>query len=94
MAESGLKQITNFKTSWTDGTAFCAIINRYRPDILNYADVNPGDARGNLERAFAAAQSLGIDRLLDAEDLVGNAAPDDKSIVAYVLEFYKLFIQG
>jgi len=43
-----LNRITNFKSSWTDGLAFCAIIARYRPDLIDFNSLSRSDARGNL----------------------------------------------
>jgi hypothetical protein len=86
--------VKNFTNSFTDGLAFCAIINRYRPDLINFNALNKADHKGNLELAFATAQKLGIDRLLDVEDLLDNPAPDEKSIIAYVIEYWRLFSKG
>ena len=85
--------VTNFTRSWNDGKAFLALIHRYRPDLLgDFAackELSSGEA---LEKAFAVAQQdLGIARFLDVEDVADNVRPDEKSIVAYVSQFFKLF---
>ena len=41
-----------------------------------------------------AEEELGITRLLDAEDVANVARPDEKSIVAYVSQFFKLFAKA
>ncbi len=48
--------------------AFCAIINRHRPDLLDVDDCNPDKPLENLERAFSVAEKeLGVIRFLDPE---------------------------
>ena len=32
--------ITNMSSAWRDGRAFCAVIHRYRPDILHWGEVD------------------------------------------------------
>jgi len=40
--------------------------------------------------AFQVARdSLGIDALLDPEDVVDMAKPDEKSMIAYLSQFFK-----
>lgn len=81
--------IKNFSTSWRDGLAFCALIHRYRPDLINLASLDKSDAIGNLNLAFDIAQrELDILKLLDAEDLV-NEIPDDKSVMTYLTGYWK-----
>ena len=64
--------------------AFCAIIDRYRPDILNFDNCDPGTPLENCERAFKAAEEeLGIIRIVDPEDIC-VPKPDDKAVMTYV----------
>ncbi len=85
--------VQNFTTSWMDGLGFCGLIHHFRPDLINYDECHKTDAIGNCEKAFAIAEEkLGIARLLDAQDVV--TAPDEKSIIAYVSQFFKLFAQA
>ncbi|CAK9033192.1 Alpha-actinin-4 (Non-muscle alpha-actinin 4) [Durusdinium trenchii] len=82
--------VQDFTTSWKDGLAFNALIHRYRPDLLNFDELSAADAMGNCEKAFAVAdEQLGINRLLDPEDVVAH--PDEKSQVAYLSQFFKKF---
>ncbi|KAF7655257.1 hypothetical protein LDENG_00058710, partial [Lucifuga dentata] len=46
--------------------------------------------RENLEQAFEIAESLGVTRLLDAED-VDVPSPDEKSVITYVSSIYDAF---
>ncbi|GAA5987273.1 hypothetical protein JCM5350_008126 [Sporobolomyces pararoseus] len=89
-------QVKDFTKSWTDGLAFCALIHRHRPDLLDY-DLLPKQntletAISNLSLAFKIAeQSLGIPQLLDVEDLVGGSKPDERSLMTYVAQFFHAF---
>uniref|UniRef100_A0A8C5PE50 Microtubule actin crosslinking factor 1 n=1 Tax=Leptobrachium leishanense TaxID=445787 RepID=A0A8C5PE50_9ANUR len=86
---SGVK-CTNFSSSWSDGKMFNAIIHRYRPDLVDMHKVNIQSNRENLEQAFEIAESLGVTRLLDAED-VDVDSPDEKSVITYVSSIYDAF---
>ena len=60
--------MTNFHRSWNNGLAFCAIINRHRPDLLDYDDCLGKDPLDNFETAFSTAEKeLGVIRFLDPE---------------------------
>merc|ERR1719189_1350504 len=49
-----------------------------------------GDPKEVLEEAFAACEKLGVERLLDVEDML-LIKPDEKSVLTYVSELYKIF---
>lgn len=60
--------VQNFHNSWKDGLAFCALIHRHRPDLIDYATLSREDPVRNLNLAFdIAEQHLNIPKMLDAE---------------------------
>ncbi|KAL7830363.1 hypothetical protein SRHO_G00314900 [Serrasalmus rhombeus] len=80
----------NFSSSWSDGRMFNALLHRYRPDLIDMELVAQQTNRENLEQAFEIAESLGVTRLLDAED-VDVPSPDEKSVITYVSSIYDAF---
>ncbi|KAI1901789.1 hypothetical protein AGOR_G00038010 [Albula goreensis] len=80
----------NFSSSWSDGRMFNALLHRYRPDLIDMEVVARQSNRDNLEQAFDIAESLGVTRLLDAED-VDVPSPDEKSVITYVSSIYDAF---
>merc|ERR1712241_1241508 len=60
--------VQNFHLSWRDGLAFCALIHRHRPDLLDYSKLSKDNPLENLNLAFDIAEKyLDIPRMLDAE---------------------------
>ena len=82
--------VQNFTSSWSSGLAFCALINHFRPDVLDYNSLDKADHPNNCRVAFDACEKLGITVYLDVED-VADVVPDDKSIVTQVSEFFHFF---
>ncbi|KAG8449549.1 hypothetical protein GDO86_016267 [Hymenochirus boettgeri] len=84
--------IQNFHISWKDGLGFCALIHRHRPELIDYGKLRKDDPYTNLNTAFDVAERfLDIPKMLDAEDIVGTARPDEKAIMTYVSSFYHAF---
>jgi Calponin homology (CH) domain/EF hand len=85
--------VKDFTNSWQDGLAFCALIHRHRPDLLpNYHDLSSENGLDNCNLAFDICnEHLDIPKLLDAEDIVNIAKPDERSIMTYVAQMYKVF---
>ncbi|XP_061083607.1 alpha-actinin-2-like isoform X8 [Conger conger] len=84
--------VQNFHLSWKDGLAFCALIHRHRPDLIDYAKLNKDDPLGNLNLALDIAEKhLDIPKMLDAEDIVNTPKPDERAIMTYVSCFYHAF---
>ncbi|CAF1180208.1 unnamed protein product [Adineta ricciae] len=84
--------VQNFHTSFKDGLAFCALIHRHRPDLLDYSKLTKDDPLTNLNLAFDIAEKhLDIPKMLDAEDMVNTVRPDEKSVMTYVSAYYHAF---
>jgi len=84
-------KVENFHTSFKSGLAFCALIHKFRPDLINYDSLNPANTEENLRLAFSIAdRELGIPALLDVEDMIVER-PDEKSVMTYVSEYFHKF---
>ena len=48
--------VKDFRTSWSDGMAFCAILHSFLPDKIPYDDLSPADPEKNFTLAFGVAK--------------------------------------
>lgn len=84
--------VQNFHTSFKDGLAFCALIHRHRPDLIDFNSLSKETPLENLNKAFEAADKyLDIPKMLDAEDMVNTAKPDERAVMTYVSSYYHAF---
>lgn len=88
-------EVKNFSGSWADGMAFCALIHRYAPTLIDFHSLNPKDAQTNVKLAFdIAREKFRIPQLLEVENVAGQIKPDEKSITTYVSLLFKEFASG
>lgn len=84
--------VQNFHMSFKDGLAFCALIHRHRPDLIDYDSLKKGNDIDNLNLAFEVAEKhLDIPKMLDAEDIHATPKPDERAIMTYVSSYYHAF---
>ncbi|XP_037993056.1 F-actin-monooxygenase MICAL2 isoform X2 [Motacilla alba alba] len=84
--------VTDLSTSWKSGLALCAIIHRFRPDLIDFEALNEEDAVRNNQLAFDVAErEFGIPPVTTGEELGSAGAPDKLSMVLYLSKFYELF---
>ncbi|CAH8583165.1 unnamed protein product [Schistosoma turkestanicum] len=86
-------KITDFTTSWKDGLAFCALIHKHFPDLIDFPQLKSEDAVKNIELAFFVAETkLNIPVLISPKVIVFEDV-DEKHIVDYVSRLYGALIR-
>lgn len=90
---SGVK-IINMTTSWRNGLAFCAIINYYRPDLLEFGQLSSQSIKENNRLAFDIAQELGIACPLTPNMMLLRDIPDKLAVTAFVYQMYNYFTRA
>ncbi|KAJ0408951.1 hypothetical protein P43SY_002830 [Pythium insidiosum] len=87
--------VKNFSSSWADGMAFCGLIHRYYPGLIDFDKLDPANAEHNVKLAFdVALEKFKVPQLLNVADVAGHAKPDEKSIMTYVSLLFKEFASG
>uniref|UniRef100_A0A7S1PH63 Calponin-homology (CH) domain-containing protein n=1 Tax=Percolomonas cosmopolitus TaxID=63605 RepID=A0A7S1PH63_9EUKA len=76
--------ITNFTTSWQNGLGFCALIHHFLPEKLDYHSLNPENNLENIQLATTTAESIGIDNVLDMEELATAEQVNERSVMTQV----------
>ncbi|XP_040845032.1 F-actin-monooxygenase MICAL2 isoform X1 [Ochotona curzoniae] len=84
--------VTDLTTSWRSGLALCAIIHRFRPELINFDSLNEDDAVENNQLAFDVAErEFGIPPVTTGKEMALAQVPDKLSMVMYLSKFYELF---
>ncbi|XP_058161705.1 F-actin-monooxygenase MICAL2 isoform X5 [Dasypus novemcinctus] len=84
--------VTDLTTSWRSGLALCAIIHRFRPELINFDSLNEDDAVENNQLAFDVAErEFGIPPVTTGKEMASTQEPDKLGMVMYLSKFYELF---
>ncbi|XP_037837315.1 protein-methionine sulfoxide oxidase mical3b, partial [Kryptolebias marmoratus] len=83
--------VMDLTTSWNSGLALCALIHRYRPDLITFDSLDESSVEDNIRLAFDVAErEFGISPLMTAEEMSSVEEPDSLSMVMYLSQFYQL----
>ena len=80
--------IHNFTTSWRNGLAFSAIIDHHRSDLLDFESLDPLDVTRNNKKAFEAAHTLGVPRIIRPEQMDQWLVPDRLLVTSLIYQLY------
>ncbi|XP_072566423.1 protein-methionine sulfoxide oxidase mical3a-like isoform X4 [Paramormyrops kingsleyae] len=84
--------VSDLTMSWKSGLALCALIHRFRPDLINYDFLEEQDVENNNQLAFDVAErEFGICPIMTGKDMSSVSEPDKLSMVMYLSQFYEMF---
>ncbi|XP_034501943.1 F-actin-monooxygenase MICAL3 isoform X12 [Ailuropoda melanoleuca] len=84
--------VTDLTMSWKSGLALCAIIHRYRPDLIDFESLDEQNVEKNNQLAFDIAEKeLGISPIMTGKEMASVGEPDKLSMVMYLTQFYEMF---
>ncbi|KAM4734448.1 protein-methionine sulfoxide oxidase mical3a isoform 11-T14 [Anableps anableps] len=84
--------VTDLTMSWKSGLALCALIHRYRPDLIDFDCLDEENHERNNQLAFDVAEKeFGISPCMTGKEMSSVVEPDKLSMVMYLSQFYEMF---
>ncbi|XP_055365624.1 protein-methionine sulfoxide oxidase mical3a isoform X24 [Betta splendens] len=84
--------VTDLTMSWKSGLALCALIHRYRPDLIDFDSLDERDQEKNNQYGFDVAErEFGISPCMTGKEMSSVVEPDKLSMVMYLSQFYEMF---
>ncbi|XP_042344199.1 F-actin-monooxygenase MICAL2 isoform X2 [Plectropomus leopardus] len=84
--------ITDLTSSWRSGIALCALIHRFKPQLIDFDSLNEEDHSANLQLAFDISErEFGIRSFTSAKELSVDQELDKTRMITYLSKFYELF---
>ncbi|XP_038557877.1 F-actin-monooxygenase MICAL2 isoform X7 [Micropterus salmoides] len=84
--------ITDLTSSWKSGIALCALIHRFKPQLIDFDSLNEEDHAANLQLAFDVSErEFGIRSFTSVKELSADQELDKTRMITYLSKFYELF---
>ncbi|XP_035483430.1 F-actin-monooxygenase mical2b isoform X5 [Scophthalmus maximus] len=84
--------ITDLTSSWHSGLALCALIHRFKPQLIDFDSLKEEDHAANLQLAFDISErEFGIQSFTSAKELSAVEELDKSRMITYLSKFYELF---
>ncbi|XP_023714226.1 protein-methionine sulfoxide oxidase mical3a isoform X4 [Cryptotermes secundus] len=78
--------------SFKNGLVLCAIVHRYRPDLLDFHALSPEDVAANNQLAFDTLErELGIPPVMTGQEMEQCDVPDKLTMLSYLSQIYDTF---
>jgi hypothetical protein len=79
-------QVESFKKSFADGMILCALIHKYRPNVINWNSLSRERPLENLQLAIdAASKFFDLEKYVSPEDILNL---DENAMMVYVSDYY------
>lgn len=84
--------VTDLTSSWLSGLAFCALIHRFKPQLIDFDSLNEENQAANLQLAFDVSErEFGIGPFTTGKELCAEQELDKTKMISYLSKFYELF---
>uniref|UniRef100_A0A8C9X7B9 F-actin monooxygenase n=1 Tax=Sander lucioperca TaxID=283035 RepID=A0A8C9X7B9_SANLU len=84
--------ITDLTSSWKSGIALCALIHRFKPQLIDFDSLKEEDHCANLQLAFDISErEFGIGPFTSVKELSDDQELDKTRMITYLSKFYELF---
>ncbi|XP_053506001.1 protein-methionine sulfoxide oxidase mical3b [Ictalurus furcatus] len=83
--------VTDLTTSWKSGLALCALLHRYRPDLIDFDSLDESEAELNNQLALDVAErELGISPIMTGQEMSELDESDSLCMVMYLSQLHDL----
>ncbi|XP_049329205.1 protein-methionine sulfoxide oxidase mical3b isoform X4 [Astyanax mexicanus] len=83
--------VTDLTTSWRNGLALCALIHRYRPDLIDFDGLEESEAELNWQLGLEIAErELGVSPIMTIQELSMLEESDSLCMVMYLSQLHDL----
>nr|XP_040053372.1 F-actin-monooxygenase MICAL2 isoform X6 [Gasterosteus aculeatus aculeatus] len=83
--------ITDLTSSWKSGIALCALIHRFKPQLIDFYSLNEEDHSVNLQLAFDISErEFGIRSFTSVKEQGADQELDKTKMITYLSKFYEL----
>ncbi|XP_038866526.1 F-actin-monooxygenase mical1-like isoform X1 [Salvelinus namaycush] len=85
-------KVKDLTQSWRSGLALCALINTFRPHLIDMSSLKESDSVHNNQLAFSLLEEeLGIPPIISASDMATKEQIDKLSMVLYLTQIHDAF---
>ncbi|XP_069686571.1 F-actin-monooxygenase Mical isoform X3 [Periplaneta americana] len=85
-------RVEDMTHSFKNGLVLCAIIHRYRPDLLDFHALSAEDVASNNQLAFDTLErELGIPPVMTGQEMEQCDVPDKLTMLSYLSQIYDTF---
>ncbi|XP_027000791.2 F-actin-monooxygenase mical1 [Tachysurus fulvidraco] len=88
-------KVKDLSQSWRSGLALCALIQHFRPKLIDVSTLDENNAAYNNQMAFDILQKeFGITPIMSSSDIASSKEIDQLSVVLYLTQVHNAFTQA